>query len=85
MKKFVAPFAAAVFALSLSTAQADEAGGKISMVDQATSTIVLDDGTAFILSEGVSMEGLEPGAEVTVSYEEKDDGSLVANEVKPNQ
>ena len=85
MKKLLAPLAAAVFALSLSTAQADEAGGKISMADQATGTITLEDGTAFILSEGVSMEGLEPGTEVTVSYEQKDDGSLVATEVTPNQ
>ncbi|HMB75167.1 MAG TPA: DUF1344 domain-containing protein [Kiloniellaceae bacterium] len=85
MKKLIAPLAAAVFALSLSAAQADEAGGKISMADQATGTITLEDGTAFILSEGVSMEGLEPGTEVTVSYEQKDDGSLVATEVTPNQ
>ena len=85
MKKFIAPFAAAVFALSLSTAQADEAGGKIAATDPATGTITLEDGTAFIVSEGVSMEGLEPGTEVTVSFEQKDDGSLVATEVTPSQ
>jgi cold shock CspA family protein len=85
MKKYLAPLSAALFALSLSAAQADEAGGKVVMLDEATGTITLEDGTAFVLSEGVSMDGLEPGTEVTVSYEQKDDGSLVATEVMPNQ
>lgn len=85
MKKLLAPFAAALFALSLSTAQADEAGGKIATLDQASGTITLEDGTAFTISEGVSMEGLEAGTEVTVSFEQKDDGSLVATEVTPSE
>ena len=85
MKKFLAPFAATLFALSLSTAQADEAGGKIVTLDQASGTITLEDGTAFTISEGVSMEGLEAGTEVTVSFEQKDDGSLVATEVTPSE
>ena len=85
MKKFLAPFAATLFALSLSTAQADEAGGKIATLDQTSGTIILEDGTAFTISEGVSMEGLEAGTEVTVSFEQKDDGSLVATEVTPSE
>ena len=57
MKKLLAPVAATLFALSLSTAQADEAGGKIAAMDQSAGVITLEDGTAFIVSEGVSMEG----------------------------
>ena len=37
-----------------------------------------------MIAEGVSMEGLEPGAEVTVSYEEQD-GNLIATEVVPSK
>ncbi len=48
-----------------------------------SATLVLEDGTTFTLAEGVSMEGLEPGTEVTVSYEDQD-GTLVATEVAPS-
>ncbi|MDX1423659.1 MAG: DUF1344 domain-containing protein [Kiloniellales bacterium] len=80
MNKFVAPFAALAFVLSAGTAFADEAAGKISAVD--SQTLVLEDGTTFTIGEGVSTEGLEPGTEVTVSYEEQD-GQMVITEVAP--
>ncbi len=82
MKKILAPVAALAFALSISAAQADEAAGKIASVDPAQGTIVLEDGTAFTVMEGLSMEGLEPGTDVLVSFEDKD-GQLVATEVAP--
>ncbi|HEX9770307.1 MAG TPA: DUF1344 domain-containing protein [Kiloniellales bacterium] len=81
MNKLVAPLAALAFAFSMSVAQADEAAGKISAVD--ASSITLEDGTTFTIGEGVSTEGLEPGTEVTVSYEEQD-GQKVAKEVAPS-
>jgi len=80
MKKLIAPFAALAFMLSAATAFADEAAGKIAAVDAGT--LILEDGTTFTISEGVSTEGLEPGTEVTVSYEEQD-GQMVATEVAP--
>ncbi len=81
MNKLVAPFAALAFAFSMAAAHADEAAGKIAAADAGT--LVLEDGTTFTLAEGVSMEGLEPGTEVTVSFEEQD-GQLIATEVAPS-
>ena len=81
MNKLIAPFAALAFAFSIATAHADEAAGKVAAVD--SSTLILEDGTTFTISEGLSTEGLEPGTEVTVSYEEQD-GQLIATEVAPS-
>ena len=81
MNKLIAPFAALAFTLSIATAHADEAAGKVAAVDD--STLMLEDGTTFTISEGVSTEGLEPGTEVTVSFEEQD-GQLIATEVAPS-
>lgn len=81
MNKLVAPFAALAFALSASIAYADATGGKVASVD--SQTLVLEDGTTFTIGEGVSTEGLEPGTEVTVSYEEQD-GQKVITEVAPS-
>ncbi len=80
MNKLIAPFAALAFVFSAGLAVADEAAGKISAVD--AETLVLEDGTSFTIGEGVSTEGLEPGTEVTVSYEEQD-GQMVITEVAP--
>ncbi len=83
MNKLIAPFAAIAFVFSIAIAQADATGGKIATVDPAAGSITLEDGTTFTIAEGVSMEGLEPGTEVTVSYEEQD-GQKVATEVAPS-
>ncbi len=83
MNKLVAPFAAIAFVFSIAIAQADATGGKIATVDPAAGSITLEDGTTFTIAEGVSMEGLEPGTEVTVSFEEQD-GQLIATEVAPS-
>ena len=61
---------------------AGEASGTIVDADMQTRTIRLDDGSTFMIGEGVALESLRPGMEVTVSYEEKD-GQNTATEVKP--
>ncbi len=81
MNKFIAPVAALAFMFSAATAFAEEAAGKIAAVDAGT--LILEDGQTFTISEGVSTEGLEPGTEVKVSYEEQD-GQMVATEVAPS-
>ncbi len=83
MNKLVAPFAAIAFVFSIAIAQADATAGKIAQVDTAAGSITLEDGTTFTIAEGVSMEGLEPGTEVMVSFEEQD-GQLIATEVAPS-
>ena len=84
--KLIAPFAAIAFVLSIATAHAfeaasDETAGRIAAVDELT--LILEDGTIFTISEGVSIEGLRPGTEVTVSFEEQD-GQIVATQVAPS-
>ena len=89
--KLIAPFAALAFALSIASAPSadgredvsgeaasDESVGKIAAV--GPSTLVLEDGATFVIGEGLSIEGLWPGAEVTVSFEEQD-GEVVARKV----
>jgi len=65
-------------------ALAEEAMGKIQAVDPATRTLTLEDGNSFVLGEAVAIDSLQPGSDVTVSYEEKD-GQKTATEVKPAQ
>jgi Cu/Ag efflux protein CusF len=65
-----------------SAASADEASGKIEAMDPGSRTIVLDDGNIYIVSEEVAVEGLQPGTEVTVSFEEQD-GQRTATGVTP--
>ena len=80
MNELIAPFAALALVFSAAIAHADEAAGKVAAAD--SKTLILEDGTTFTIADGVSTEGLEPGTEVTVSYEEQD-GQLVATGVMP--
>lgn len=64
------------------TALAEEASGTVMAVDPASRLIQLDDGAVYAVSEGVAMDVLQPGTEVTVSYEEQN-GENVITEVAP--
>ena len=83
MHQLVAPLAALAFVFSVAIAQAEETAGKIAIVDPSSGSLMLEDGTTFTIADGVSMDGLEPGTEVTVSFEEQD-GQLIATEVAPS-
>ena len=63
-------------------ANAEEASGKV--VAMEGGVLILEDGTSFTISEGVSTEGLQPGMDVTVSYEDQG-GERVATGVAPAQ
>lgn len=80
MKKVLATLAAAALMTSAAVALADESSGKIMMIDPATKTLTLEDGTVYELSEGVAIQDLRPGQEVTVSYE-VEGGKNVADSV----
>ena len=82
MNKLVAPLAALGFVFSIAVAQAEETAGKVFIVDTNSGSFVMEDGTNFTVAEGVSMEGLQPGDEVRVSYEEQD-GQLIATGILP--
>lgn len=74
--------AAVVLTLALSTAAwAAEVQGKIKSVDTSEKTFLLEDGTKIWLGEGVAADTLKEGADVTVSYEDKD-GKNVATSVE---
>ena len=75
--------AAAMFTFA-SVAQAEEASGRVQSADPATGTLMLEDGTIFTVDEGIAIETLQPGTEVTVSYEEEN-GTKRATSVLPAQ
>lgn len=73
---------AVVLALALSgAAWAAEVQGKIKSVDTTEKSFVLENGTKIWLGDGVAIETLKEGAEVTASYAEKD-GKNVATKVE---
>ena len=73
---------AMVMSLS-SIALAEELTGTVAGIDD--SRILLNDGSLFILGEGVSTEGLTVGSLVIVVFEETASGQKVATNVKPVQ
>jgi len=84
MRKTLAVLSVLSILGTASAALAEEAMGKIQAVDPATRTLTLEDGNSFVLGEAVAIDSLQPGSDVTVSYEEKD-GQKTATAVKPAQ
>ena len=82
MKTLFAVLTTVLFLGAAGTALAAETKGKIQTVDPATRIIQLDDGTMYTVAEGVALDSLKPGTEVTVSFEEKN-GQKTATDVKP--
>ena len=84
MNKFLAILAAAFILTHAGIASAAEASGKVMTIDDATRTIVLEDGTAVTVPAAISLDGLKPGATVTIAYE-VDGGKNVATDVATDQ
>ncbi|MCG8361151.1 MAG: DUF1344 domain-containing protein [Kiloniellales bacterium] len=82
MNRFLAALGALAMLGFAGIAQAEDASGRVATMD--ATMLILEDGTAFTIGEGVSVEGLQPGTEVTVSYEEID-GQKVATQISPAQ
>ncbi len=74
-KTLAAIVGAAMFAF-VGPANAEEAQGTVEAVDPATGTIILDDGQTYSAADGVSIEGLQPGDTVTVSFEVEGDKNM---------
>jgi Cu/Ag efflux protein CusF len=79
MKKVFVSIAA--LAALTASAFAGEVTGQVQSVDAATRTITLADGTTYTAAEGVSLEGLAAGDNVTVTFE---DGTTNATAVTKN-
>jgi outer membrane lipoprotein SlyB len=77
----VAAFATFVMALSGIKISAAGLEGKVQTVDTAERTVTLDNGTTIWLGDDVAIEDMQEGAEVRVSYEERD-GKNVATSVE---
>lgn len=83
MRKLVGAVSAlALFASAGLAVAAEEVTGTVLEIDEMAQTITLEDGATYTAAEGVILEGLEPGEEVTVSFEEED-GENVATSIRP--
>lgn len=63
----------------IGAAYAGEAQGTIASVDPATRTVVLEDGSSYVAAEGVALDALTAGANVTVTF---DDGTTNATAIE---
>ena len=71
---------AAALLTMIATAYAGEISGTVASVDPEERTLVLDSGETFTLAEEVSLEGIQPGLPVTVTFE---DGTTEATAIQP--
>jgi Protein of unknown function (DUF1344) len=76
MKKFVTLLIAS--AAMVATAYAGEVSGAVKSFDTATKTVTLEDGSAYVLADGVVADGIVAGAKVKVTF---DDASKAATAV----
>lgn len=83
MKRFLATVSTVALIGLSGAALAEESSGKIEAMDPQSRTIILDDGNTYMVSEGVALEALRPGSEVTVSFEERG-GQKVVTEITPS-
>ena len=81
MRKLLAAASIAAFLALSATAMAEEMTGTVAGMDDTR--ILLNDGSLFILGEGVSLEGLEVGSLIVVVFEETNSGQKVATEIRP--
>lgn len=84
MRKLLTALSGLALLLAVGMANAEDAKGIVKEINIEEAWVTLDDGTQFVLAEGVAMEELQPGDEVTVSYEMKE-GKKVATAVSKAQ
>jgi hypothetical protein len=84
MRKLFTALSGAALLLAVGIANAEDVQGTIKEINISEGWVLLEDGTQYVLAEGVAMEGLKAGDEVTVSYEMKE-GENVATAVSKAQ
>lgn len=84
MRKLVTALSGLALLLAVGIANAEDAKGIVKEINITEAWVLLEDGTQFALAEGVTMEELKAGDEVTVSYEMKE-GKKVATAVSKAQ
>jgi len=68
MKKLVATLLAS--AAMVATAYAGQIQGVVKSFDQATKTVTLEDGSAYVLAEGVAADKIAAGAKVQLTFDD---------------
>ena len=68
MKKFVAMLIAS--AAMVATAYAGQIQGVVKAFDEATKTVTLEDGSAYVLADGVIVKDLAAGKKVQVTFDD---------------
>ena len=76
MKKLIIAAAVAAF---VSPAFAGQMEGKVQAVDESTRTILLEDGSTYVVAEGIPIVELAAGDAVMVTY---DDGTNNATSIE---
>ncbi len=84
MRKLLTALSGLALLLAVGIANAEDAKGVVKEINISEAWVLLEDGTQFVLAEGVTMEELKAGDEVTVSYEMKE-GKKVATAVSKAQ
>ena len=84
MKGYLVALSALALLANVSWANAEEASGKVQTVNQEEGTFTFEDGSDFKVSEDVSLEGLQPGMEITVSYE-VEGTDMVVDKITPKE
>ncbi len=79
MKKLLASVIALGLIGAATMANAAEMTGRVMTTDEATNTIIMENGTVLELAGGLSVKDLAPGTEVVVTYDEKDGKNLVTD------
>ena len=77
MNQLLGALVTAAILATAGVAGAEEATGTVEGIDLQSRMIVLDDGAVFSVNEGIAIETLRPGSEVTVSYEASNGQKLI--------
>jgi hypothetical protein len=77
----IAATAALLLAVSAVTSHADEVTGRITSINPDLGTVTLDDGNIYLLPSSDQVGLLVVGQQVTITFEERDDGMLIASKL----
>ena len=83
MKPYIGALSAIALFAFAGPALAADVSGKIQNINEEARTIILEDGASYQLGQGVALEGLSVGQEVTLSVEDEN-GRMVAQEIEPS-
>ena len=83
MKPYISALSAIALFAFAGPALAADVSGKIQEINEEARTIMLEDGSSYQLGQGIALDGLSIGQEVTLSVEDEN-GRMVAQDVEPS-